>query len=143
VVAGLSAKYTSDSDRQYLPDADPGFDVVYAIRSQSAMRWCLLDYHGLAAAIWRAIFVRPSCTRRMQAPFRLPPGCAGEPAVQPGDAQKLDERRARRGHPELMVALLGVKGYLQQGAQARASQKPSAVRSTMTGPWWRSMTWVT
>jgi hypothetical protein len=28
------------------PDADPSFDVVYAIRPQSAMTWCLADYEG-------------------------------------------------------------------------------------------------
>ena len=28
VVAVLSVKYTGESDRQYLPDADPAFDVV-------------------------------------------------------------------------------------------------------------------
>jgi hypothetical protein len=46
VVAGLSAKYTSDEDKQYLPEADPDFDVVYAIRPKSAMMWRLRDYEG-------------------------------------------------------------------------------------------------
>jgi Pyridoxamine 5'-phosphate oxidase len=46
VVAALSAKYTDDGDRRYLPDADPDFDVVYAIRPQSAMTWRLADYEG-------------------------------------------------------------------------------------------------
>jgi PPOX class probable F420-dependent enzyme len=46
VVAALSAKYASDADRQYLPDADPDFDVVYAVRPQSAMTWRLADYEG-------------------------------------------------------------------------------------------------
>ena len=32
VVAGLSAKYRSDADRPYLLDADPDFDIVWAIR---------------------------------------------------------------------------------------------------------------
>ena len=41
VVAALSAKYTGEDDRQYLPDADPDFDVVYAISPQSAMMWRL------------------------------------------------------------------------------------------------------
>ena len=36
VVAALAAKYTAPGDRQYLPDADPDFDVVYAIRPRSA-----------------------------------------------------------------------------------------------------------
>jgi hypothetical protein len=44
VVAALAAKYTAPQDRQYLPDADPAFDVVYAIRPQSAMAWRLDDY---------------------------------------------------------------------------------------------------
>jgi Pyridoxamine 5'-phosphate oxidase len=46
VVTGLSAKYTGQGDRQYLPDADPDFDIVYAIRPQSAMMWRLPDYEG-------------------------------------------------------------------------------------------------
>jgi PPOX class probable F420-dependent enzyme len=46
VVAALAAKYTRPQDRQYLPDADPSFDVVYAIRPQSAMTWRLADYEG-------------------------------------------------------------------------------------------------
>ena len=44
VVAALAAKYTGEGDRQYLPDADPAFDVVYAIRPQSAMTWQLAEY---------------------------------------------------------------------------------------------------
>ena len=44
VVTALSAKYTGEGDRQYLPDAEPAFDVVYAIRPQSAMMWRLADY---------------------------------------------------------------------------------------------------
>jgi PPOX class probable F420-dependent enzyme len=44
VVAALAAKYTRPEDRQYLPDADPGFDVVYVIRPRSAMMWRLADY---------------------------------------------------------------------------------------------------
>jgi hypothetical protein len=46
VVAALAAKYTGGGDRQYLPDADPAFDVVYALRPQSAMIWHLADYEG-------------------------------------------------------------------------------------------------
>jgi hypothetical protein len=37
VVAALLEKYTGDGDRQYLPDADPDFDVVYAKKPRSAM----------------------------------------------------------------------------------------------------------
>jgi len=46
VVSALSAKYTSEADRRYLPDADPDFDVVYAIKPRSAMVWRLADYEG-------------------------------------------------------------------------------------------------
>ena len=46
VVTALSAKYAGDADRQYLPDADPSFDVVYAVRPHSAMTWRLADYEG-------------------------------------------------------------------------------------------------
>lgn len=46
VVAALSAKYTSEADRQYLPDADPDVDIVYVLRPQSAMMWRLADYEG-------------------------------------------------------------------------------------------------
>jgi PPOX class probable F420-dependent enzyme len=46
VVAALAAKYTAPGDRPYLPDADPDFDVVYAIRPRSAMAWRLPDYEG-------------------------------------------------------------------------------------------------
>jgi PPOX class probable F420-dependent enzyme len=46
VVAALAAKYTGDGDQQYLPDADPDFDVLYALRPQSAMIWRLADYDG-------------------------------------------------------------------------------------------------
>jgi hypothetical protein len=44
VVAALSAKYTRPEDQQYLPSADPAFDVVYALRPQSAVTWRLDDY---------------------------------------------------------------------------------------------------
>jgi hypothetical protein len=40
----VSAKYTGEDDRQYLPHADPDFDVVYAIGPQSALMWRLADY---------------------------------------------------------------------------------------------------
>ncbi len=46
VVAALSAKYAGPGDRRYLPDADPDFDIVYAVRPQSAMIWRLADYEG-------------------------------------------------------------------------------------------------
>jgi len=44
VVTALSAKYTEPGDRQYLPAADPDFDVIYAVRPRSAMTWRLADY---------------------------------------------------------------------------------------------------
>jgi len=53
VVAALAAKYTSQEDRQYLPDADPAFDVIYAIRPQSAMMWRLPDYES-SQRRWRS-----------------------------------------------------------------------------------------
>ena len=46
VVQALAAKYTSADDQHYLPHADPDFDVVYAIRPQSAMMWHLADYEN-------------------------------------------------------------------------------------------------
>lgn len=46
VVEALSAKYTGEGDRQYLPGADPDFDVVYAIRPRSAMARRLADYQN-------------------------------------------------------------------------------------------------
>ena len=46
VVTALSAKYTRPGDRPFLPDAEPAFDVVYAITPQSAMMWRLADYEA-------------------------------------------------------------------------------------------------
>jgi hypothetical protein len=46
VVAALAAKYAGEGDRQYLPDADPDFDVAYAIRPLSAIIWRLADYEA-------------------------------------------------------------------------------------------------
>ena len=43
-VAALAAKYTRPEDQQYLPSNDPDFDVVYALRPQSAMAWRLDDF---------------------------------------------------------------------------------------------------
>lgn len=53
VVAALVAKYAGPADRPYLPDADPDFDVVYAVRPQSAMAWRLDDYDA-SQRRWRA-----------------------------------------------------------------------------------------
>jgi Pyridoxamine 5'-phosphate oxidase len=46
VIAALAAKYSGDDDQQYLPGADPDFDVLYALRPLSAMMWRLADYAG-------------------------------------------------------------------------------------------------
>jgi len=46
VVAAPAAKYTQPEDQQYLPDHDPGFDVVYAVRPRSALAWRLDDYEA-------------------------------------------------------------------------------------------------
>jgi hypothetical protein len=46
VVTALTRKYTSPADRGFLPDADPSFDVVYAVRPRSARAWRLDDYEG-------------------------------------------------------------------------------------------------
>ena len=53
VVAALAAKYAGESDRQYMPDADPDFDVVYGLRPRSAMMWRLADYEG-SQRHWRS-----------------------------------------------------------------------------------------
>jgi hypothetical protein len=52
VIAALTAKYARPQDQQYLPAADPDFDVVYAIRPRSAMAWRLDDY--AAQRRWRS-----------------------------------------------------------------------------------------
>jgi hypothetical protein len=54
VVAALSVKYAGEDDRRYLPDADPDFDVVYAIRPQSALTWRLADYEA-SQRRWTAV----------------------------------------------------------------------------------------
>jgi len=55
VVAALAAKYADPADRPYLPDADPDFDVVYAIRPHTAMAWAAGRLRGLAAPLARVI----------------------------------------------------------------------------------------
>lgn len=44
VVSALDAKYTDPGDQQYLPSADPAFDVVYAIRPRSVLIWRLAEF---------------------------------------------------------------------------------------------------
>jgi hypothetical protein len=56
VVAALAAKYTRPEDRQYLPDRDPDFDVVYALRPQSAMAWRLDNYAASQRRWWAALW---------------------------------------------------------------------------------------
>jgi hypothetical protein len=55
VVAALAAKYTRPRDQQYLPDHDPDFDVVYAVRPRSAMAWQLDDY-AASQRRWTALW---------------------------------------------------------------------------------------
>ena len=44
VVAAFDAKYTEPGDAAYLPSHDPDFDVLWALRATSALRWLLDDY---------------------------------------------------------------------------------------------------
>jgi general stress protein 26 len=53
VVKALTEKYASPADRQYLPDADPDFDVVYVVRPESAMLWRLADFEA-SQRRWRS-----------------------------------------------------------------------------------------
>jgi hypothetical protein len=46
VVRAFDAKYSAAGDRDFLPSADPAFDVLYALRPKSAMMWRLSDYDG-------------------------------------------------------------------------------------------------
>jgi PPOX class probable F420-dependent enzyme len=46
LVTALAAKYTRPGDWQYLPAADPGFDVAYAIRPRTVLTWDLSDFDG-------------------------------------------------------------------------------------------------
>jgi Pyridoxamine 5'-phosphate oxidase len=54
VVAALAAKYTRPQDQPYLPDHDPDFDVVYALRPRSALAWRMDDYEA-SQRRWRAV----------------------------------------------------------------------------------------
>jgi Pyridoxamine 5'-phosphate oxidase len=55
VVTALAAKYTRPQDQPYLPDHDPDFDVVWAIRPRSALAWQLDDYAG-SQRRWSALW---------------------------------------------------------------------------------------
>jgi len=50
-VTALAAKYASPADRQYLPHADPDFDVVYAIRPQTAIAMAAGRLRGIPAPL--------------------------------------------------------------------------------------------
>jgi PPOX class probable F420-dependent enzyme len=54
VVTALAAKYTGPQDQPYLPDHDPDFDVVYAVRPRSALAWRLADY-AVSQRRWTAL----------------------------------------------------------------------------------------
>ena len=49
VLAALDAKYPDDFDRQYLPSADPGFDVLWSLAPDRAMMWAFADWEGSQA----------------------------------------------------------------------------------------------
>jgi hypothetical protein len=44
VLDAFAAKYDQPADAQYLPSADPGFDVLWAVRPARALLWRLDDY---------------------------------------------------------------------------------------------------
>jgi nitroimidazol reductase NimA-like FMN-containing flavoprotein (pyridoxamine 5'-phosphate oxidase superfamily) len=53
VLRALEAKYSSPEDAQYLPKADPDFDVLWLFRPQRAMLWRLDDF-DTSQARWRS-----------------------------------------------------------------------------------------
>ena len=44
VVDAFAAKYTRPDDAQFLPSADPAFDVLFALQPSRALAWSLPDY---------------------------------------------------------------------------------------------------
>jgi hypothetical protein len=46
VMAALTAKYSAPEDAQYLPGADPSFDVLFGLEARRAMAWRLDDWTG-------------------------------------------------------------------------------------------------
>jgi nitroimidazol reductase NimA-like FMN-containing flavoprotein (pyridoxamine 5'-phosphate oxidase superfamily) len=52
VLLALGAKYSSPEDAQYLPSADPDFDVLWRLLPDRAMLWRLDDYDA-SQARWR------------------------------------------------------------------------------------------
>ncbi len=53
VMAAYRAKYTQPGDLAYLPDADPAFDVLWALRPTSARTWTLESFED-SRRRWRA-----------------------------------------------------------------------------------------
>ena len=53
VIEALAEKYDWPDDAQYLPTADPSFDVLYRLRPQKALQWSLSDY-GNSQQRWTA-----------------------------------------------------------------------------------------
>ena len=102
LVAALAAKYTRPEDRQYLPDADPDFNVVYALRPQSAMAWRLDDYEA--------------SQRRYPAVFRVEgqSGDRWEPSMDSAELRAVQQplKDAYREDPEKAVVTLRAEGHL-------------------------------
>jgi Pyridoxamine 5'-phosphate oxidase len=46
VLQAFTAKFARPTDLEYLPSADPAFDVLYALEPRSALAWKLADYDG-------------------------------------------------------------------------------------------------
>jgi hypothetical protein len=46
VLRALDAEYDAPGDTQYLPSADPSFDVLYRLHPVRALLWSLADYAG-------------------------------------------------------------------------------------------------
>jgi Pyridoxamine 5'-phosphate oxidase len=53
VVDAFAAKYDQPGDAQYLPSADPAFDVLWALRPTRALSWRLADY-AASQSRWNA-----------------------------------------------------------------------------------------
>jgi len=46
VMEALDQKYEGPDDAQYLPSADPSFDVLFRLRPQKALLWHLRDFEN-------------------------------------------------------------------------------------------------
>ncbi len=102
VVTALAAKYTRPQDRQYLPDHDPDFDVVWAIRPRSAMAWRLDDYDA-SQRRWPTLWWK-------NRPYRL--GAHMDSAELRALQQPLKD--AYREDPEQAVVTLRARGQLDE-----------------------------